>query len=356
MLAALASAPQDEQAALRLVLSAAADAIGALAELNLCRFEADDEGEQAYEVWSEIAPVVAQTIEPIHHFLETADAALPLQGDGANTSPAVAAVQTRVGPLRQELCLFGEDMRRPALMANRWSLLQYLAAFRGRVRAALGDLIFEAASTLAPVTRAEVVPFYQQDLEQALALRRALLELHQDVATLERKMQHTTDPSERLAFAGLLGSRLGQFAASVFYPVLRVPDRRVLVRIKTLFSGAGLDADAALRYTAELRQFLGSISIDKRDTLQRHDRDLIAAAFAAVDSAVAALQTRHSDAMTEITAALAAVSALEGRGQFDALAAAAKSYDPRAQNPATLLAHMTALKQALQAAATRKQS
>ena len=70
-----------------------------------------------------------------------------------------------------------ERLRNPAVMADPWHLISDLLEFRGRLRAGIGELIFQVASRVGEDERAQVVPGYQADLDAAVLVRAAATNL-----------------------------------------------------------------------------------------------------------------------------------------------------------------------------------
>src|SRR5438067_50917 len=83
------------------------------------------------------------------------------------------AAQAVEGGMRRYVTHLGERLRNPTVMSDPWMLIQDLLEFRGRVRAALGELIYQVASFVAEVDRQDVVPGYTTELEAGLIVRQA---------------------------------------------------------------------------------------------------------------------------------------------------------------------------------------
>jgi len=62
-------------------------------------------------------------------------------------------------------------------MSDPWMLIQDLLEFRGRVRAATGELIYQVCSLVSEVERKDVVPGYVGELEGSLLVRQATINL-----------------------------------------------------------------------------------------------------------------------------------------------------------------------------------
>ncbi len=304
----------EDQARLRVVFEAAARAIGALGELDLSRYEADDEGEEAYQVWEELAPVVGETLGVTHKLVEAVEQQISESAAQPSTplEQAMATICATQARLREALHAFRDGMRRPENMANRWDVLSYLSAFRGRSRAEIGEMIFAACQCFGSCDKANVVPHYDVDLGHALALRRALGGLAREVAILGSQMELASDEAEvKRNVTTLLGLVRG-FTEGEPYRQLRVSDRRLFVHVLAVLSKDSSRAEVTSA-TSELFTFLKDVSINRREMVVRHDRLAVAAASESIGQARAAVEDGLRRARAAFSAALEQLGRLEGR-------------------------------------------
>jgi len=80
----------------------------------------------------------------------------------------------------------GGQMRRPDLMSDQWALLRFIVAFRGTVRSRTGEMIYTVARVFAKVSKPDVIPYYQNEVSTALALRKMIGELLTEAQMLAR--------------------------------------------------------------------------------------------------------------------------------------------------------------------------
>src|SRR5438105_13301874 len=184
------------------LLQTAKDATRQLAEVDMGRFEADaEDGSQSLAVWEEVAPVMAQTVESVNRLIAVADEVFPWKFEkdsidlDAAFSPSggdrvadvhvvesdeegIARVVSAVcSGLKRDVTRLGERLKNPTVVADPWNLVADLLEFRGRLRAGIGEMIFDVAVRVDELTRADIVPGYAEDLVQASLLRQAATNL-----------------------------------------------------------------------------------------------------------------------------------------------------------------------------------
>src|SRR5438105_4335442 len=181
------------------LLLASAEAILKLADIDLVRQEADEEqGGHTLALWEELAPVMASTVQHVNELIASTtaqfppppekdplenldDAFGPSAGESSSADEAPKTTEEEIASLvaavcagmRRDVAHLGERLRNPTVMSDPWMLIQDLLEFRGRVRAALAELIYQVASFVAEVDRQDVVPGYLADLESGLIVRQA---------------------------------------------------------------------------------------------------------------------------------------------------------------------------------------
>jgi hypothetical protein len=330
------------------LLQTAKDATRQLAEVDLVKFEADaEEGSHSLAVWEEVAPVMAQTVGSVNRLMAVAEEVFPAQPDSdldedldAAFSPgntgkqreihvvesdeqSIARVVTAVcSGLKRDVSRLGERLKNPTVVADPWNLVADLLEFRGRLRTGIGELIFEIASRVDDLTRADIVPGYAEDLQQALLVRQATTNL----AFLFR------GHAKRIAQAA--GDKVAQALKDALRDVHAFSRTRALPGLRTHDKHIFLDARAQLHQLARqkppeaaairqgvenLARFLDSLAlISRRENLRVHDREQLAAAGRALEAARERLE-QPARARIALLEALRAAAALYGRdAQLDA--------------------------------------
>jgi hypothetical protein len=323
------------------LLFVAAEAILKLADLDLVRHEADDErGGHTLALWEELAPVMGSTVQQVNEVIANATAQFPSEEDeeasddldaafgpdgGAapreqppgSTEEQIAQLAAAVcSGMRRDVARLGERLRNPTVVSDAWMLIQDLLEFRGRVRAALGELIYQVCSFVAEVDRQDVIPGYLADLEASLMVREATANL----AFLFRGHARRVGSAESGRIAAALRDALKDlhgFSRTRALPQLRTSDKRIFLETRAALhrlSKASQAPALEIRQAVEnLARFLDSLSVvSRRENLRLHDRAQLARAGRHVEAAQLNLETPER-ALEELVLAVRAASTLYGR-------------------------------------------
>ena len=331
----------------RLLLSATTS-IHRLAELDLVRQHADEEqGTHTLALWEDLAPVTGTTVEAVNELIAEATNAFPappedesLDDLDAAFGPAKAAPSARkeaprstegeiaalvagvCGGMRGDVSRLGERLRNPTVMSDPWMLVQELLEFRGRVRAAVGELVHRVCSFVAEVDRAQVVPGYAADLEAAIVLRQATSNLAFLFRGHAKRIASAADDRILSALQDALKD-LHAFSRTRALPAMRTSDKRIFLETRaTLYQLAKLTPPRAgdIKNAMEnMARFLDSMSVvSRRENLRLHDREQLARAGRHLEAAQFNLATPEV-ARRELGGSLNAAGALYGRdAQLDA--------------------------------------
>jgi hypothetical protein len=329
------------------LLLVAAQAILELADLDLVRHEADEErGGHTLALWEELAPVMGSTVQHVNEVIANATAQFPAEADedaaddldaafgpgAAGTAPEkppgsmeeeIARLAAAVcSGMRRDVARLGERLRNPTVMGDAWMLIQDLLEFRGRVRAALGELIYQVCSFVAEVDRQDVIPGYLADLEASLTVRQATANL----AFLFRGHARRVGSADASRVAAALQDALKDlhsFSRTQALTQLRTSDKRIFLETRAALHRLLKESPPPVR---EIRQavenmarFLDSMSVvSRRENLRLHDRAQLARAGRHVETAQLERDTPER-AREELVLAVRAASTLYGRdAQLDA--------------------------------------
>jgi len=330
-----------------LLLLASAEAIVKLAELELVRHEVDsEEGGHTLMLWEELAPVMSSTVQHVNEVINGAtaqfppppedesvddlDAAFgpaggqekeeePPRGLGEQIASLVAAV---CSGMRRDVTRLGDRLRNPTVMSDPWMLIQDLLEFRGRVRLALGELIYQVCTFVAEVERTSVVPGYRIELENSLLVRQATTNL----SFLFRGHARRIGAAAEDRIAGNVQDALKDlhaFSRTRALPQLRTSDKRIFLETRATLYKLSRKSPPPVR---EIRQavenmarFLDSMSVvSRRENLRLHDRAQLARAGRHLEAAQVNLGTPQV-AIRELGDAVRAAAQLYGRdAQLDA--------------------------------------
>ena len=343
---------QSFDAALRdrvtLLLTAAAQAIVQLADLDLVQFEAGQEQDgHTLALWEDLAPVMSGTVKQVNEviagattqfpppaedeslddldaaFAPSASAQAKEEGAPKSTAEGIASLVAAVcSGMRRDVTRLGDRLRNPTVMGDPWMLIQDLLEFRGRVRLALGELIYQVCSFIAVVDRENVVPGYAGELENSLLVRNATTNLAFLFRGHAKRIGAAADDRIVAALQDALKD-VHAFSRTRALHQLRTSDKRIFLETRaTLYALAKAAAPPALeiRQSVEnLARFLDSMSVvSRRENLRLHDRAQLARAGRHLEAAQVNLGTPEI-ARRELADAVKAAFALYGRdAQLDA--------------------------------------
>jgi hypothetical protein len=329
------------------LLLASAEAILKLADLDLVRHEADEEqGGHTLALWEELAPVMGGTVGYVNELIANATDQFPPPpekdpvdnlddafGPDRAEEPADEAPQSTeeeiaklvaavCSGMRRDVAHLGERLRNPQVVSDAWMLISDLLEFRGRVRAGLGELIYQVCSFVAEVDRQDVVPGYLADLESGIIVRQATQNLAFLFRGHTKRIGAANDDRIIAALQDALKD-LHAYSRTRALPVLRTSDKRIFLEtratlyrlVKTLPPRSREIKNAV----ENLARFLDSMSVvSRRENLRLHDRAQLASAGRHLEAAQFNL-SMPDVARGELTDAVRAASALYGRDvQLDA--------------------------------------
>lgn len=333
------------------VLSTATRSISRLREIELGRIEqfaTTNEGSDL-AMWEEVAPAVAASISDVHTLLATIQEQFPAApeeeaeddfdlafggphegsaepGAGIPTTPAEkakaaeSAVQAIAQGLRKEVSRFGLRVRNPTVVADRWNLLVDLQEFRGRCRAAIGELVYASCSAFADIARPSVVPEFSNDLGEALAVRHAVVTLTRAVGPLNARLQIAGLEQQRAPLLAIQ-RELDHFRSSRGYQHMRAGDKRFVISFARALAEVfekRLYGKHAQQQVEGFAKFLDSLAvINRREILMNHDREAFAECGTLLEQASLHLGVGEpAKAGVRLAQAIAVAQRLYGRDRF----------------------------------------
>lgn len=300
---------------LRKVYAACAAAIDRLSGVDLVKYETTVvDGSPDLSLWEEMAPVIRDTVVDVNAVLAVVRAEFPTHTPGGiadtlsraieeagalppgtslarRTQQAERVVQDLGVQLAQEISHLGERMRSPQVVSDRWNLLSDLQSFRSRFRVLMGDIVFQSAQAFAEVSRAEVVPRHADDLKAAVALRAQVADLNRLMADRLKKAREA-EPEDVQWCAQQLEKDLDLFGKTVGYKQLRAQDKRGIVEFRHEIGKIALRPTPLkpelVALIAPFVELVSSLqSVNKRDILVDHDRQLWASVGVKLEQAEA---------------------------------------------------------------------
>ena len=342
---------KDERRRFECFFTSAAATIERLGDIDIDGSTRDGDVPNDTQYWEALEPVVRQSLQQLSAFLTLVRREFPIDTSAETASagdddfsldgPATPQPQKQVKDRVQEVAdLFGsfcltiarelrlieEALAREALLVDRWNLLERLGEFRGRTRSGIGEMIFLAARLFAVVRKEDVVPFYKEDVESSLSLRRGVTTLRERVGVQHARLQRLLAKEDKAAVRVCLGKCLAEldgFITSPLFAAIRPADRRAFRQARRDFATV-VERDAAFAREIEssidgIEKFLDSLSlVNHRELLLAHDRELVDSATHHLDGLLDAVATDGLAAARE-SLRLAVRSAKELAGRTPAL-------------------------------------
>ncbi|WNG57124.1 hypothetical protein F0U59_21900 [Archangium gephyra] len=317
---------------LRLVYSAAGQAITRLSDLDLLKYEtAHVEDSPDLSLWEEMAPVIRDTVMDVNVLLNVVReqfASKPAGGAGSGT-PLAATVEARRAKDASELLLgwmqqlaqgitqLGETMRNPSVVSDRWTLLAEIQRLRERFREQMGNLVFESASAFGPVTRQQVVPGHDAEVKAAVMVRAIVADLSRIVSARLTKVREA-EPEDVQWNAQQLQTELDAFGRTAAYKHLRAQDKRHIIELRVRAGRMAIQDNPikqeVLSVVEELDTIVRSLShVNQRQLLIAHDREVWAGCGVRLERSVGLLDADPSAAARALAEAAASAQSLYGR-------------------------------------------
>lgn len=228
----------------------------------------------------------------------------PGETDGPDGPAAIGgAIAALAELLLQDVLAFGQRLRVPAVVYERWALLGELQEFRAACTRCLEALAAAILAPLSPRPLAELLPRYLSEAQRAARLRALVADLMHDVAGYQRQLAGASGPADAALAAFVALERLQESLAAPIARFLRAGDKQQLLAFVARLRRPEASAAQPLAATlAELYSFLGCMrGVNQRQELIAADR----AHLAQVQAVLAAGQP--------VEAALAALVQLYGR-------------------------------------------
>ncbi len=314
----------DFAARLRAVHEAAARAIGRLGDLDLGRYEDSPlDGPSDLSLWEEVAPHLGATVGDVNGLL--AELAVQFPPDQMYSDRRQGEIDSMAQALGDQLKMdvqsFGQRMRDPHVVSDRWNLLAELQAFRFKFREHIGSMVYDTASVLADCHRSEVEPGYQEDLKSALAVRSTTSDLRRLMRA--RLNQLNEAEMEDVEWnAQQLEKELDMFGRTPAWRALRAQDKKRALEFRQDLRGLPVGSMRKSDLVGILAPFVDFVEsfdqVNKRDMLLQHDREVVAAIGVALEQALTVASSDSTEAQRLFLDALKQGQGLYGRsGELD---------------------------------------
>jgi hypothetical protein len=317
------------------VFLAAAGAINRLGELDLSQYETDAVDESRnLELLEAIAPHLMATLTEVNAFVASVEKYFPSstrkwpldESEADKARRASEMLRTRSQFLKSNVLQFGTQMRSPGAVADRWNFLNNLQSTRGRLRAGIGEMVAEAASVYAEVSKTGVIPEWEQDVQNAITLRRTVHRLAVGLrGHLQRIAEGRLMPWPELLDG--LAEMMEKLARTRTWRELRALDKREFYRFQQQVASLRHEGappgpcEHALKGFVSFLELLSAV-VSQRETLRSHDRACLAEVTVLLDHVEGALPADLQKAKSEMQHAMTVCEQLQGRDdELDALVA-----------------------------------
>lgn len=224
--------------------------------------------EEGSGVWSE-------------HDLDT----VVLNAIGTSETEMGDAVKTLAAMLHGDVVAFGQQLRRPEIVGDRWSLLGLVQEFKTSCEQCLEAVVASILGSVMNRNLDNLLPRYRRAAAHTVELRRVLVALSYDVSRFNMAIQ-PAEPHELPALKDALEQRLGEFMASAGSRYIRATDKRLIVVLRVfLRDWPGTDVPAMKAYIDDVTKSIELLrGISQREVLQKHDAEALDAAIALLNA------------------------------------------------------------------------
>ncbi|MCE9673073.1 hypothetical protein LY474_35230 [Myxococcus stipitatus] len=316
---------------------AAAVAIDRLGHLSIAKYEPTtvepDEGADL-ALWETMAPAIGDTLVGVNQLVTAIHkefpppsrpagpgdegwAPPPASSDERLAQEVEAVLHASAERLSKRVSELGQQMRRPEVVSDRWTLMAELQAFRADFRVRIGDLVYLTAAAFEDVRREDVVPGYVHQVGARAALRAAAADLRRSLqGRLERAAK--AEPASRPALARQVAESLSAFITLPASVALRTPQKHTVLRLRARVQEEGARAELAAQTLPGLVEpflaFLDETTEDvTRAWLTVHDRKVWASCGAKLEQAEMHLALGSRGAARVLADAVDTAAALYGR-------------------------------------------
>ena len=291
-------------------LAACAEALEALDQLDISRFELLELDVPDLSVWNDAAPIVRDALVAVNQAMTALERLFPplpvpqssvmseddidaafseeaLARSGANLDRLVGAdrdfdatmdfaVTVLIGMLKQEMLAFGKKIRDPRVVSSRWGLLGELQEWKAKATQCLEAVAAAILRPLGPHHLAELFPRYSTELKRSLQLREDLRALAIEVEFQNQAVRQVSTPAMAQMVIEALRVQLADFAQKPSYAYLWARDKRELIVARVYLRDFALGTDSVRQlgqHVEGLARFLEALiaAVSRRPELEAYD-------------------------------------------------------------------------------------
>lgn len=291
-------------------LEACAEALEALDQLDISRFELLELDVPDLSVWNEAAPIVRDALVAVNQAMTSLEHLFPplpvpssnvmseddidaafsedaLARSGANLDRLVGAdrdfdatmdfaVTVLIGMLKQEMLGFGKKIRDPRVVSSRWGLLGELQEWKAKATQCLEAVAAATLRPLGPHHLTELLPRYSTELKRSLQLREDLRALAIEIEFQNQAVRQVSTPAMAQMVIEALRGHLSDFAGKPSYAYLWARDKRELIVARVYLRDFALGTHGVRQLGQQvegLARFLEALiaAVSRRPELEAYD-------------------------------------------------------------------------------------
>jgi hypothetical protein len=184
-------------------------------------------------------------------------------------------VTTLVDVLKKDIVAFGNKLRNPQIVGERWFLLGEVHQFTGQCAQCLEALVATMLTAVSSEELSEMLPRYLDATMREIMLRGAATDLLFDVNQFNDAIARA--PADELPIlVGGLVERLNKLSMAAAYKLLKPQDKRAIIMIRIFLNAWETKPDAAATVRNEVEGFAKFLSLMRdlnwRESLMDHDK------------------------------------------------------------------------------------
>jgi hypothetical protein len=187
-------------------------------------------------------------------------------------------VGTLIDVLKRDILGFGEKLRNPQVVGDRWFLLGEVHQFVGQCAQCLEAVVATMLSAVASGHLGDMLPRYVDGTKREVMLRRAVVDLAHDLTHFNDAISKAPDANLGVFVSGLR-ARLQLFSGTPAYRFLKPQDKRAVILMRIFLNTAlnkGVEPQTLRNEVEGFSKFLALLrDISWRDILADYDRRTI---------------------------------------------------------------------------------
>ena len=315
--------------------------------INFVGYEQRELEEHSLELWNEVAPMFSKVFKDLHALVDTITGLFPKKKDKAPAASdgdfdlafdllqegeahpvtgqnviqtgeekVTELVHSYAWVIKQSVQEEMKKLREPALMQQQWNLLGELEVFRDKSMGAMHAMVVGVLNVFDDVDVETIFPAAYEMTEMGVAVRRHVAELATHAETALQQLTPAATPELVKAILLDMDERTAQLLKLPSIGSLRASDRHELASFRRQAAQMrnGSPNRTAVRQLLDGHsKFLSSLqSVELRERLGAHDKDVAQEALAAVAGALRAGPGNPGQAMTFVAHAARRLGRLYG--------------------------------------------